>query len=276
MQRAISTHLLVRHRLNTIWLDRIWNSGIPMVEFFCARQHLDYHSKSQLGELTSWFGDAEMKLHSVHAPIFNDDCSGRSGPSAVIDISEVSKPKRIMHVDEVKRSIEIAERIPFRYLVLHLGVAGQQYDDGRVEAAFNSVEELSLFAAHRGVQVLLENIPSGIASAERLVYFVNTMHLDVNFCFDLGHANLMEGVDHAFSLMGPRIRSTHIHDNDGVDDRHLAPTSGRGGTVDWPATMQLLRSRQDQYPLLLELKDPGDSANPLEGVRQIFEKLESL
>jgi len=276
MQRAISTHLLVRHRLNTIWLDRIWNAGIPLVEFFCARQHLDYHSKSQLGELTSWFGDAELKLHSVHAPIFSDDCSGRSGPSAVIDISEVSKPKRIMHVDEVKRSIEIAERIPFHYLILHLGVAGQQYDDARVEAAFNSVEELSLFAAHRGVQILLENIPSGIASAERLVYFVNTMHLDVNFCFDLGHANLMEGVEHGFSLMAPRIRSTHVHDNDGAGDCHLAPAAGRGGTVDWPATMRLLRSRQDQYPLLLELKDPEDSANPLNGLREIFEKLESL
>ncbi len=276
MQRALSTHLLVAHRLNTIWLDRIWNAGIPLVEIFCARQHLDYRSKSQLGEIASWFGDAELKLHSVHAPIFNDDCSGRSGPSALIDISEVSKPKRIMHVDEIKRAIEIAERVPFTYLIQHLGVAGQPYDESRIEAAFNSIEELSLFASHRGVKLLLENIPSSISSAERLAYFVNAMHLDIGFCFDLGHANLMEGVEHAFSIMGPRIRSTHVHDNDGADDRHLAPMPGCGGTIDWTSTMRLLRTREGQFPLLLELKDQGDSANPLDGVREIFERLESL
>ncbi|HNY42538.1 MAG TPA: sugar phosphate isomerase/epimerase family protein [Bryobacteraceae bacterium] len=276
MQRALSTHLLAGHRLNTIWLDRIWNAGIPLVEIFCARQHLDYRSKSQLGEIASWFGDAELKLHSVHAPIFSDDCSGRSGPAALIDISEVSKPKRIMHVDEIKRAIEIADHVQFTYLIQHLGVAGQPYDETRIEAAFNSIEELSLFAAHRGVKLLLENIPSSISSAERLAYFVNSMHLDIDFCFDLGHANLMEGVEHAFSILGPRIRSTHVHDNNGKDDRHLFPMPGLGGTIDWPAAMRLLRTRDGQFPLLLELKDPGESANPLDGVREIFEKLESL
>ena len=52
MQRALSTHLLVNHRLTTVWLDRIWEAGIPLVEIFCARQHLDY--RNQARRLPSW------------------------------------------------------------------------------------------------------------------------------------------------------------------------------------------------------------------------------
>ncbi len=276
MQRALSTHLLAEHRLNTVWLDRIWNAGIPLVEIFCARQHFDYQNSAQVGEIAYWFGDAELKLHSVHAPIFTDDCWGRSGPASVIDITEIAKPKRIAHVDEIKRAVDVAEKIQFRYLILHLGVAGQEYDENRLEAAFNSLEELSLFASHRGVKILIENIPSSIASAERLLHFVEQMHLDLGFCFDVGHANIMEGVEKAFSIMAPRIKSTHVHDNNGTDDRHLFPMAGAGGTVDWRKTMELLRSRGEQYPLLLELKDPGDKPNPLDAVREVFEKLENV
>ena len=50
MQRALSTHLLVNHRLTTICLERIWDAGIPLVEIFCARQHLDYHNRAQIAE----------------------------------------------------------------------------------------------------------------------------------------------------------------------------------------------------------------------------------
>ena len=40
--------------------------------------------------------------------------------------------------------------------------------------------------------------------------------------------------------------------------------------------MKLLRSRADQYPLLLELRETRRRPQPLEDVGRIFEKLESL
>ena len=55
MQRALSTHLLVNHRLTTVCLERIRDAGIPLVEIFCARQHLDYHNRAQIAELARWF-----------------------------------------------------------------------------------------------------------------------------------------------------------------------------------------------------------------------------
>jgi sugar phosphate isomerase/epimerase len=244
------------------------------VEIFCARQHLNYHSKAQVAELGHWFRDSELKLHSLHSPMYTDEIWGRSGPHSVITITEQVKSKRLPMVDEIKRALEIAEVIQFKYLIQHIGVGGEEFDLRKFDAAFSALEELSLFARQRGVEILLENIPNELSSGQRLLQFLEFTHVGLNFVFDTGHANMNEGVAAAFDRMKERIRSTHIHDNNGKDDSHLFPFLSEGGTIDWKETMQLLRSREGQYPLLLELKERPDIANPLECVKEIFERLE--
>ena len=274
MQRALSTHLFVNHRLTTVWLDRIWSAGIPLVEIFCGRQHFDYHDHAQIAELGHWFRDSELKLHSIHSPMYSDDVWGRSGPDAVVNITEPVKLKRMHMVDEVKRALELAETVPFRYLVQHLGVSGEEFEPRKVDAAFSSLEEINLFARQRGVEVLLENTPNALASADRLLMFLEATHMDLNVCFDTGHANMNEGIETAFRTLKTRIRSTHVHDNNGVDDLHLFPLTAPGGTIEWTRTMELLRSAD--CPLLLELKEVPDLAHPLDRVIESFERLENL
>jgi sugar phosphate isomerase/epimerase len=276
MLRGLSTHLFVNHRLNTVWLERIWNAGIPLVEIFCARQHLDYHNRAQVAELGHWFRDAELKLHSLHSPMYNDDVWGRTGPDSVINITEPVKFKRLHMVDEIKRALEVAEVVPFRYLIQHLGVAGEEYSEHKIDAAFSALEEISLFAGQRGVEVLLENTPNALSSAERLLMFLEATHMDLKLCFDTGHANMNEGVENAYRLLASRVRSTHVHDNNGTDDSHLFPMVAEGGTIDWPRTMNTLRSQDGQYPLVLELREVPDSAHPLDNVKLVFERLENL
>ena len=278
MDHVLSTHLFVNHRLTTVWLEKVWQAGIPAVEIFCARQHIDYRNRDQIAELGHWFRDSELKLHSLHAPMYTDDVWGRSGPHSVINLTETTKSKRLQMVEEIKRALEIAETIPFKYLIQHIGVHEEEWDERKVEAAFSALEEINLFARQRGVDVLLENILNHLASAERLKNFLELTHLRLNFCFDVGHANINEGVATAFEIMKDRIRSTHVHDNDGKSDIHLFPFFGDSGTVDWKNTMKLLRSRPAQYPLLLELREVPEFALPqcFETVKQVFEKLEAL
>jgi len=277
MQRALSTHLLVNHRLTTVWLERIWDAGIPLVELFCARQHLDYHNRAQISELAYWFRDSELKVHSLHSPMYHDEANGRSGPQAVINITEPVKSKRIPMLDEIKRALEIAETIPYGYLIQHIGVTGQEYDERSVDAAFTALEEISVFARQRGVEVLLENTPNGLASAERLLMFLGITHLNLNICLDVGHAHMNEGVEAAYRLLKSRIRSTHVHDNNGKEDLHLFPMlAGGQGNVDWRGAMQLLRSQEDRYPLLLELREVPDMGPPFDTLRQVFDTLEGL
>jgi sugar phosphate isomerase/epimerase len=277
MQRALSTHLLVNHHLTTVWLDRIWDAGIPLVEIFCARQHLDYRDKAQITELGYWFRDSELKLHSLHSPMYSDDCWGRTGPDAVLNITEPVKIKSVKIIEEIKRTLEIAETIPFRYLIQHLGVTDEEWEERKVEAAFASLEQISLFAKQRGVEVLLENTPNALSSAQRLRYFLETTHLNLNVCFDLGHAHMNEGVEAAYKLLAPRIRSTHIHDNDGKLDLHLFPGVDPGGTIDWAGAMGHLRSAPaEQYPLLLELRCAPDVEKPVDSALRVFKHLEKL
>jgi len=274
MEHLLSTHLFVNHRLTTVWLDRIWKAGIPAVEIFCARQSLDYRNRAQINELAHWFRDSELRVWSMHAPMYTDDAWGRSGPQAVINITETSKPRRIAMVDEIKRALEIAEKVPYKFLIQHVGVSGEEWDERKMDAAFTALEDLKVFASQRGVEILLENIPNEFSTSERLNYFLEATHLNLGYCFDTGHAHMMEGVETAFENMKERIRSTHLHSNDGTRDAHLFPYFDPGGTIDWKRTMQLLGSRDGQYPLLLELREVEGMHDPLGRVLDVFERLE--
>jgi sugar phosphate isomerase/epimerase len=275
MNRMISTHVIVNHRLTTAWLNRVERAGIPAIEIFCAPQHLEYRNKSQVAELGHWFRDSDLKLHSLHSPIFTDEIWGRSGPQTHINITERTKAERIKWVDEIKRALEVAEVIPFRYLIQHLGVTGQEFSEHALEAAFSSLDELVVFAKQRGVEILLENIPNELSTAERLKLFNDFTHLNLNYVFDTGHAHIGAGVEHEFGIMKERIRSLHVHDNNGKEDQHLFP-GAEGGTIDWAEAMPLLRSREAQYPLLLELREVPDMALPLNEIVRTFDHLESI
>jgi sugar phosphate isomerase/epimerase len=275
MQRVLSTHLFANHRLTSVWLEKILHAGFEGVEIFCARQHLDYRDGAQVNELAHWFRDANLKVWSLHAPMYSDTLWGRSGPHTVVNITEVTKTRRIAMVDEIKRAIEVADQIPFRYLILHLGVAGEQFDEQKLDAAFSSLEELKVFARQRGVSLLLENTPNEFSSANRLQFFQNLTHLNLGYCFDVGHAHMGDGIAPEFAVMSERIRSTHIHDNDGMSDAHLFPLH-RKGNVDWPASMKVLGPRRDQYPLVLELREDPDIERPIEEAKRILDELSNL
>ncbi len=70
--------------------------------------------------------------------------------------------------------------------------------------------------------------------------------------------------------MKERIRSTHLHDNNGVEDQHLFPGQG---SIDWSRAMRLLGSCPGQYPLLLELKEPPGMDHPIEHAKRAMEEL---
>jgi len=194
MKHVLSTHLFVNHRLTSALLGKIQQAGIPAVEIFCARQHLDYRDKAQIAELGHWFRDSDLKLHSLHSPMYNDEIWGRSGPHAVITLTEPVKGTRLRMVDEIKRALEIAETIPFKYLIQHMGVGGEEFDMRKIDIAWSALEELNLFARGRGVEILLENIPNGLSSAEKLLMFEELTHVGMNYVFDTGHANIGAGI----------------------------------------------------------------------------------
>ena len=111
MLKSISTHLFRDAVLGVPQLDLIAKAGFNQVEIFCTRTHLDYTNANHVREIAGWFSDSEVKLHSLHAPMYKDDVGGRSGPDAVIDITEPVKSKRLPMVDEIKRTLDIHRHV---------------------------------------------------------------------------------------------------------------------------------------------------------------------
>jgi len=271
MLKAFSTYAYVRERLHPGLLDGLVRAGAQAIEIFAARGHFDYANRRQhVIEIAGWFKSTGIPLNSVHAPMFNDYEWGKNG-TAPLNIASPDRAHRVEAMDEIKRAIEIAEHIPFRFLVQHIGVGDESFDEKKLDAAMTSVEHLKAFAKPLGVKVVLENIPNELSTPERLVEFLNITHLhdDVGFCFDIGHAHMMGSVEEAFSMMKPHIRTTHLHDNKKDRDSHLWPGDGN---INWPEALKLLSTAPHVPALLLEIDGEG-KANMNEGITKAFAKL---
>jgi sugar phosphate isomerase/epimerase len=270
MQKAISTYIFVKERLHPGLLDKLVSGGAQAIEVFGARQHLDYANRKQhVREIADWFKTSGVPLHSVHAPLYADYDWGRTG-GAPVNIASTDRATRIEAMDEIKRAIELAEQIPFRFLIQHIGLPNESYDERKFEAAMTSVEHLRAFAKPLGVRVLLENIPNDLSTPDRLVEFIRTTHFDdVGVCFDTGHAHMMSDVPQAFETLKGLIHSTHIHDNTKDKDSHLWPGTG---SIDWKQTLELLSEAPHKPPLLLEIEE-NEKINPVEKMNEIFGNL---
>ena len=270
--KAVSTYLFVKERLHPGILDGLARSGVQAIEIFAARQHLDYaNRKAHVREIADWFRGSGVPLNSVHSPLYADYEWGRAG-APPINVTSTDRAHRIDAMDEIKRALEIAEQIPFRFLVQHLGTPNETFSDKKFEAAMTSIEHLRAFAKPLGVRVLLENIPNEMSTPDKLVELIHGAHFDdVGVCFDFGHAHIMSSVREAFEILRSYIQSTHVHDNAKEKDTHLWPGQG---TVDWKEAMELLRSSPQTPPLLLELES-DEKVSPLEKLPEAFRELEA-
>lgn len=248
MLRAMSTYVHVRERLHPGILENLARGGARAIEIFGARGHFDYTNPGHVREIQSWFQSSSVEFHSMHSPMYSDlDWNRRS---TALNIASRDRKATIEAMDEIKRAIEVAEKLPFRYLVQHLGRSDEEFDMHKFDAAMTSIEHLRAFAKPLGVRILVENIPNELSTPEKLVEFIRTGHFDdVGVCFDTGHAHMLGGVSPALEILKDHIRSTHIHDNNQDRDAHLWPGEG---TIDWKLTMELLRSCPQIPPLLLE------------------------
>ena len=252
MLRAMSTLVYARReRLHPGLLDQFVAGGAEAIELFAARGHFNYDDKQQVREIGNWFRSTGVRFHSLHSPMHPDEEWGRSG-TPPINIASVEKLHRVAAMDEIKRAIEVAEQLPFQFLVQHVGVPHEEADEHKQEAAISSLEHLHAFAKPLGVQLLVENISNELSTPEKLMQLLHAGRFeDIGVCFDVGHAHIMSSVSQAFKVLKDRIRSTHVHDNNKDRDSHLWPGDGN---IDWKETVELFRTAPHVPALLLEIE----------------------
>jgi sugar phosphate isomerase/epimerase len=271
MLRVLSTHLFLNQRLHPGLLETACRAGAQGVEVFAARQHFDYTSREHVGELAAWFASNTLQPFSMHAPLFPDREMGRAGAPAV-NVLHPEKSRRIDAMDEIKRALEAAERIPFKYLVVHLGENFDGWSPRSIEYGMTALEHLGAFARPLGVRLLVENLLSEATTPEHLMELFEMSHLDVSVCLDLGHAHIEPGTIQAIGILGSRIGSVHVHDNHGTKDEHLWPGDG---TIDWSATVKALKDLATPPAAVLEisysLDDPTSTPDRIKKAFDLFE-----
>src|SRR5215469_2745867 len=195
MQRVLSTYLFISRKLTPELLGQIRAGGFSAVEVFCSRAHFDYASKQEVRALASLLEANQMKLNSLHAPTSKDSSATRESRQP-LSICEVEKVRRIEAMDEFKRAIDVSEDLPFSRMVLHMGGTRESADPRKRDAAFSTLEHLVLHAHHAGVTLAVENTTSEMGDPVYLRAFVDETRLTgLRFNFDIGHANLADGVE---------------------------------------------------------------------------------
>ena len=277
MQRILSTYLFANRKLTAELVGELARAGASAVELFCSRGHFDYRSGDDAREMASWLTGNNLALHSIHSPT-NRDFQLNRDSGAPLSIIDPERLRRQEAVDEIKRALDLVEYIPFRYCVQHVARQRDVPDERKWDAAFSSIEHLSLFARQRGVTLAIENTPGEMATPVNLKSFLEQTRLsNVKLCYDAGHAHLDGGAQEALEAVRDLVATTHLHDNRGERDDHLLPYEG---TIDWSA---LLLALPGDAPLVLELKEPPAAAGSAEvqafaetlrGVQSVFDKFE--
>lgn len=238
---GVSTHLYHDHRLERDHLVEIAAHGFEAIELFATRSHFDYHDGVAVRSLAEWLEDTRLTLNSVHAPVFASFANGEWGEPFSNAVADDDRRRKTLA--EAEAALAVAQTIPFKHLIVHLGVpdsAKPLSSDNRRDIARRSVEQLHEMAERAGVRVALEVIPNSLSTAESLVSFIEE-DLDganLGICMDVGHAFLMGDLGDAIETCAEHVVTTHLHDNGRKADDHLTP--GEGG-IDWPLTLMSLQ-----------------------------------
>ncbi|MFO8079469.1 MAG: sugar phosphate isomerase/epimerase family protein [Armatimonadota bacterium] len=191
------------------------------------------------------------------------------------NVAAADEFERRRDMASVRRQIELCSRMGVRIGVIHPG--GDQPDAFADELAererrVESFRKLADYAAQFDFSLAIENMTDGArdrrssvgqrrygATIEELHALIDAIDRpNVGICLDVGHAHV-QGIDMAEGVRqcGDRLIATHIQDNDGRSDQHLAPIRG---SIDWTAGIAALR--ETGYEGLFNLEIPGERGLP--------------
>jgi sugar phosphate isomerase/epimerase len=269
MQKGISSHLFIKEELTINRLESVRSSGFERFEIFAIRPHFDYQNKTIVTALGSWLSDQGPFLNSIHTPISVDYQALRNGD--YLSIADLARIKREKAMDEIKRALELAEKVRFPFAVIHVGAPGDEYSLKHLDALYYSLETLIPFAGERGVKLALENIPNQLSQIEKIRSFLQETRLqNIGICFDSGHSNLQASPSSEIETGANWIVTTHLHDNHGKTDEHLLPFDG---TIEWPQVLEAFRKINYPGCLLLELESGNqDPLQVLRSANQTFDR----
>ena len=115
------------------------------------------------------------------------------------------------------------------------------------------LEKVCRYAEDKNVAIALENSTS-MENMEFILGLVEAVDApNIGICVDTGHANLGDlTAPRAIRMAGEKLLTTHLQDNFGERDDHMAPGMG---VIDWEDVFRALKEIGYKRTLMLELTD---------------------
>ena len=246
-QIGVSTQLFGESLLSEEHLRLIRDAGFRVLEVFAAPGHFEWQDAAYVAHMAEAIRALGLSVYSVHAPW---------APGQ--DIAAVEPSQRQASIASVLRAADALATMGGQVLVLHPGATPSASMGGAEQLALSrqSIAEVVAYCAQFGVRVALENPPpyelGGDSAAILSLYRHFASNPTLQACFDTGHAHITpEGVA-GVTQVPKEVLLVHLSDNTGESDDHLAPGKG---SIGWPAFFALLRQRDFDACLMLELID---------------------
>ena len=192
---------------------------------------------THLGEVAD---DANIEIRQVHSPM--PSYSGKADEDAFFFTVQ-------------EKAIAAAAFMKSKYIIIHPCIPGQyRYTHFRAEC-----KEINMDFYRRllptldkyNMKLAVENMfnydpvrkcicPTVCTTAEEMADYIDTLN-DEHFvaCLDVGHANLTgETPGNMARILGNRLETLHVHDNNGLNDEHKIPYHGN---IDWDSFCAVLK-----------------------------------
>ena len=167
----------------------------------------------------------------------------------------------------LRAHLDAMRRLGAEYMVVHGGTHDDQAEGIRLTAEV--LGEVAPDYQRAGVVLCIENHYAYdyqdahelfSTPEEFLALFDAVRSPAVRFCLDYGHSHMTGNTDDMLQRLGPYLAYTHIADNMGEDDDHLA--FGRG-SVDWGHVLESTRRAGYCGPFTVEFPVLRGDAGPL-------------
>ena len=270
---AVSTFLFHQTRLDREHLVDIAAHGFGGVELFALRSHFDYADEHAATQLAEWLDDTRLQLTTVHAPTADSVSDGAwTGHYSVASTDAAIRERTVA---EVLATLNLSRVLPFRTLVLHLGVPehAAAHGDNDASAVRRSLDVIVPSAADRGIQVALEVQTNGLSTPDALVALIEDAADwgTAGICLDVGHARLLGDPVDAIETASGHIVASHVHDTRGSRDDHLVPYDG---SIDWARALMAFQKVGYAGPWTFELAPAASPVATLVRAMQARQRFE--
>lgn len=181
-------------------LDAIKRAGFDSVMFWWGEEFEDTDGSRY--DLTEYAFKIGLKINTVHFPSVHSDYLWR-------------KETRRQYVEQLIKAIEDCSRYGFENLVMH--TTRQLITPPYNEEGLTELSKAVRVAEREGVNIAVEN--TRFPDYNKYIYD-NINSPVLKLCYDCGHEHCYTPGRDILSEFGDRLVTTHIHDNNGIEDQH--------------------------------------------------------